>query len=267
MVPGSTTLVSEGATPQTFAPFLAGRRAVVTGASRGIGAAVAIALAEAGADVTGIARSVDAQRGTAETVSTLGREFRALAGDLDDRQAVRRLCADVLAEGVPDVLVLAAGLQRRAPAAEFGDEQWDEVLEVNLRAPFVMSREIGRAMLERGSGRIVFLASLLSFQGGLTVPAYAASKGAVAQLVKALSNEWAAGGVGVNAVAPGYVSTEMNEALQADPMRSRQIGERIPLGRWARPEDVAGAVAFLASPAAAYISGITLPVDGGWLAR
>jgi 2-deoxy-D-gluconate 3-dehydrogenase len=166
-----------------------------------------------------------------------------------------------------DVLVNNAGTIRRAPAVTHLDDDWDEVLEVNLRAQFVLSREIGRTMVERGRGKIVFVASLLSFQGGINVPGYAASKGGVAQLTKALSNEWAPHGVNVNAVAPGYVATDNTTPLRDDPARAREILARIPVGRWAEPEDIAGAVVFLASPASDYICGAIIPVDGGWLAR
>ena len=166
-----------------------------------------------------------------------------------------------------DILVLNAGTIERKPAIEHGDEIWDRVLEVNLTAPFILSRELGRRMVERGSGKIVFVASLLSFQGGVTVPGYAASKGGIAQLTKALANEWAGKGVNVNAIAPGYIATDNTAALRGDETRSRQILERIPAGRWGAPEDLAGAFVFLASAASDYVHGAVLPVDGGWLAR
>ena len=165
------------------------------------------------------------------------------------------------------MLVNNAGTIRRAPAAEHTDADWDDVLEVNLSAQFVLTRELAGGMLERGRGKIVFVASLLSFQGGINVPGYAASKGGVAQLTKALANEWAPRGVNVNAIAPGYIDTDNTQALRDDPTRSRQILERIPAGRWGRPEDIAGAAVFLASAAADYVHGVVLPVDGGWLAR
>jgi 2-dehydro-3-deoxy-D-gluconate 5-dehydrogenase len=177
------------------------------------------------------------------------------------------VAARVLADGPVDIVVNNAGMQYRAPAVDFPLEQFDAVWRVNLRSVFQLSQLFGRPMLERGAGRIVNVASLLSFQGGITVPAYAASKGALAQLTKALSNEWAGRGVTVNAVAPGYMATELTEDLIADPVRNQEISERIPLGRWGRPEDVGGAVVFLCSPAAGYVSGIVLPVDGGWLGR
>ncbi len=241
---------------------------MVTGASRGIGLAIAVALAHEGADVVGVA-STDASADNArEPVERLGRRYRGLAANLADREDVHRVVGDIhSAAGVPDILVHAAGINRRAPAVEHGDELWDEVLAVNLTAPFILTRELGRGMVARGSGKIVFLASMLSFQGGLTVPGYAASKGAIAQLVKALSNEWASRGVNVNAVAPGYVDTDMNSALLADESRSEQISARIPAGRWAKPSDIAGAVVFLSSSASDYVNGTVLPVDGGWLGR
>ncbi|WP_343032772.1 SDR family oxidoreductase [Agromyces salentinus] len=244
------------------------RLAVVTGASRGIGRAIASRLARGGADIVGVGSSIDGLADAAAEVEALGRRFEPLAADLADPDAALDLASRITAAfGTPDVLVQAAGINRRAPAAEHPTADWDDVLGVNLRSPFILARELGRGMLARGSGKVVFVASLLSFQGGLTVPGYAASKGGIAQLTKALANEWAARGVNVNAVAPGYVATDMNEALQADPVRFRQISERIPAGRWATPDDIAGAVAFLASPDAVYVHGVVLPVDGGWLGR
>jgi 2-deoxy-D-gluconate 3-dehydrogenase len=249
-------------------PLRPGTTAVVTGASRGIGLAIAVALAHEGADVVGVASSEQSADAAREPIERLGRRYRGLGANLADRADVNRLVADIhSAAGVPDILVHAAGINRRAPAAEHGDDLWDEVLAVNLTAPFILSRELGRGMVARGSGKIVFLASMLSFQGGLTVPGYAASKGAIAQLVKALSNEWASQGVNVNAVAPGYVDTEMNSALLADETRFEQISARIPAGRWAKPSDIAGAVVFLSSSASDYVNGTVLPVDGGWLGR
>jgi 2-deoxy-D-gluconate 3-dehydrogenase len=226
---------------------LSGRTALVTGARRGIGRAVAGAFADAGAEVLGVSAS--------------GGDFQC---DFGDRTAVQ-----TLVERLPeiDILVLNAGTIERRPAAEHGDDLWDRVLAVNLTGPFVLARELGRRMIERGRGKIIFTASLLSFQGGFTVPGYAASKGGIAQLTKALANEWAPHGVNVNAVAPGYIATDNTQALRDDPDRSRQILERIPAGRWGRPEDVAGAYVFLASSASDYVHGVVLPVDGGWLSR
>ncbi|MBX9472328.1 SDR family oxidoreductase [Microcella sp.] len=245
-----------------------GATAVVTGVSRGIGLATAVALAHEGVDVVGIASTERTAEASREPVERLGRRYWGIGADLGDRTSLYR-ALERIAESVevPDILVHAAGINRRAPIVDHGDELWDEVLAVNVTAPFILSREIGRGMVERGSGKIVFLASLLSFQGGLTVPGYAASKGGVAQLVKALSNEWASHGVNVNAIAPGYVDTDMNSALIADEERFAQISDRIPAGRWARPSDIAGAVVFLSSPASDYVNGTVLPVDGGWLGR
>ena len=200
-------------------------------------------------------------------VTALGQSFHGHVCDLGDRSALYRLL-DELDTGPPiDVLVNNAGTIRRSPAAEHADADWDTVLEVNLTAQFILTRAIGKQMLERGRGKIVFVASLLSFQGGINVPGYAASKGGVAQLTKAFANEWASRGINVNAVAPGYIGTDNTQALQDDPARSQQILERIPAGRWGAAADIAGAVLFLSSAAADYVHGIVLPVDGGWLAR
>jgi 2-dehydro-3-deoxy-D-gluconate 5-dehydrogenase len=251
-------------------PFdLTGRTAVVTGCRRGIGKAAAIALAAAGADVVGVSAALDADGGeVGREVRALGRDFRSYRCDFGDREATAAFLADLErdVERV-DILVNNAGTIDRAPAAEYPDDYWDRALEVNLRAPFVLSREIGRRMLAQGSGKIIFVASLLSFQGGITVAGYAASKGAVAQLVKALANEWASRGVNVNAIAPGYIRTDNTQPLQDDPERYEQILVRIPAGRWGEPDDIAGAFVFLASPASDYVHGIVLPVDGGWLGR
>ena len=246
----------------------AGSTAVVTGASRGIGRAIALALAAEGVDIVG----VSSNRGSADyvgpEVEALGVTYRGLATNLAERDELYGLIDEVRSSvGTPQILVHAAGIARRAPAGSHSDEFWDEVIAVNLTAPFILTRELGASMVERGSGKVVFIASLLSFQGGLTVPSYAASKGGVAQLVKSFSNEWASKGVNVNAIAPGYVETDLNEALLADETRHRQISERIPAGRWAQATDIAGAAVFLASSAADYVHGTVLPVDGGWLGR
>ena len=226
---------------------LSGKTAVVTGASRGIGKAMADALEAAGAKVVRVS-SKDC--------------------DMADRESVYAFVAKVKAENpVIDILVNNAGTILRAPAAEHSDEYWDKVLNVNLNSQFVLTREIGKDMVARGAGKIVFTASLLTFQGGITVPGYAASKGGVAQLAKAFANEWAPKGVNVNCIAPGYIATDNTAALRADPVRSRQILERIPAGRWGEASDIAGACVFLCSPASDYINGVVLPVDGGWLAR
>jgi len=251
-----------------MSPFrLDGQKALVTGASKGIGAAIAVALAEAGADVAchGNSRAPDE---TAERVRAQGRQAVALQGDLGDRETAPELVAATLAKfDRIDILVNNAGTVRRAPAVDVAEADWDAVIEVNLRSVFRLCQLAGRGMLELGRGKIVNVASLLSFQGGITVPAYAASKGAVAQLTKALANEWAGKGVNVNAIAPGYIRTDNTSALQSDPVRSRQILERIPAGRWGEVSDLTGAAVFLASRASDYVNGHLLVVDGGWLGR
>ncbi|MEU7920832.1 SDR family NAD(P)-dependent oxidoreductase [Micromonospora zamorensis] len=247
---------------------LSGRTAVVTGARRGIGLAMAEALALAGADIVGVSAQLEATGSEVERrVRAAGREFTALRADLGDRAAVHRLARDITALGPIDILVNNGGTIARTPAAEHPDEMWDHVIEVNLSSQFVLSREIGRTMVERGRGKIIFTASLLSFQGGITVPGYAASKSGVAGLTKALANEWAAHGVNVNAIAPGYIATDNTQALRDDPNRAPAILTRIPAGRWGRADDLGGAAVFLASAASDYVNGIVLPVDGGWLGR
>jgi 2-deoxy-D-gluconate 3-dehydrogenase len=246
---------------------LEGRIALVTGASRGLGAAIACGLAEAGADVAvhGNTRSPDE---TCSRIRALGRRAAPVVGDVADSATPDRLVAEAEAAlGPVDVLVNNAGTIRRAPAADTTDADWLAVIDVNLHGVFRLCRAAGRGMLERAGGKIVNVASLLSFQGGITVPAYAASKGAVAQLTKALANEWAGRGVNVNAIAPGYMRTDNTAALQADATRSRQILERIPAGRWGDPRDVVGAAVFLSAPASDYVHGHVLVVDGGWMGR
>ena len=246
---------------------LDGQKALVTGASQGIGAAIAVALAEAGADVACHGNS-HTPGDTAEQVRAFGRQALAVQADLSQKGSAKTLVADVLAKfDRIDILVNNAGTIRRAPAVDFSEADWDAVIDVNLNSLFRLSQLAGRGMLERGRGKIVNIASLLSFQGGITVPAYAASKGAVAQLTKALSNEWAGKGVNVNAIAPGYIRTDNTAALQADATRNRQILERIPAGRWGEPDDIAGAAVFLCSDAARYVTGHVLTVDGGWMGR
>lgn len=246
---------------------LTGKLAVVTGAKRGIGFAMADALAAAGADIIGVSASIE-PRGSAieKVVQAHGRSFEAVASDFADPRAAAEL-GGVLASLPVDILVNNAGTIRRAPAAEHPIEWWDEVLQVDLTSPFVLTKAVGASMLQRGGGKIIFTASLLTFQGGINVPGYAAAKSGIGGLVKALSNEWAGKGVTVNAIAPGYIATDNTQALQDDPDRSRSILERIPAGRWGRADDLGGATVFLASPASDYVSGVVLPVDGGWLGR
>jgi 2-dehydro-3-deoxy-D-gluconate 5-dehydrogenase len=246
---------------------LDGKVALVTGAAAGIGAAIAEALAEHGADVAchGNTRPADA---TAALVKAKNRKGAAISGDLSDRATPAKLVAEVLERfGRIDIVVNNAGMMRRAPAVEHSDEDWDAVLNVNLTSVFSLCKLAGKHLLEQGSGKIVNIASLLSFQGGVTVPAYAASKGGIAQLTKALANEWAGRGVNVNAIAPGYIETENTLALRQNPDRFRQISERIPAGRWGTPRDLAGAAVFLCSSAADYVHGHVLTVDGGWMGR
>lgn len=246
---------------------LSGRLAVVTGARRGIGRAMAEALAEAGADIIGVSASQESDGGeVGAAVRALGRAFEGIACDFADAAAVAALGETLSARPV-DILVNNAGTIRRSPAAEHPLEWWDEVLQVNLSSQFALSQAIGRGMLDRGHGKVIFTASLLSFQGGITVPGYTAAKSGIAGLTKALANEWAGRGIQVNAIAPGYIETDNTEALRADESRSKSILERIPAGRWGRASDLAGATVFLASDASDYVSGITLPVDGGWLGR
>ncbi|WP_396668912.1 SDR family oxidoreductase [Microbacterium sp. R86528] len=246
---------------------LTGKRAVVTGAKRGIGLAIAEALAYAGADIVGVSATLDTgESEVRRRVEAAGRTFTGFAVDFADRAAVSAFAEEVQHDPV-DILVNNAGTIRRAPAAEHPLADWDEVLAVNLSSQFVLTQAIGQGMLERGCGKIIFTASLLSFQGGINVPGYTASKSAIAGLTKALANEWTSRGVTVNAIAPGYIATDNTQALQDDPARSQAILERIPAGRWGSASDLGGAAVFLASSAADYVSGITLPVDGGWLGR
>lgn len=245
---------------------LEGKTALVTGCKRGIGFAMAEGLAEAGADIIGVSASLELQGSKIETVVTkLGRKFTAHQCDFADRDAVYKFLKEL--EVTPDILINNAGTIMRKPAAEHPDEYWDQVIDVNLNAQFILSREIGAKMVTRGSGKIIFTASLLTFQGGITVPGYAASKGAIGQLTKALANEWASKGVNVNAIAPGYISTDNTEALRNDPVRTEQILARIPAGRWGDPNDFKGPAVFLASDASSYINGEILVVDGGWMGR
>ncbi len=246
---------------------LAGKTALVTGAKRGIGRGMAEALASAGADIIGVSATLAPGSDVEQAVTGMGRRFTAHAVDFSDRAAVRRFAEEVAADEAPDILVNNAGTIKRAPAAEHPDDWWDEVIEVNLSAQFILSKAVGAKMAARGSGKIIFTASLLTFQGGITVPGYAASKGGIGQLTKALANEWAGKGVNVNAIAPGYIATDNTQALQDDPARSKAILERIPAGRWGEPADFGGPAVFLASDAARYVHGEILTVDGGWMGR
>ncbi|MDQ6706207.1 MAG: SDR family oxidoreductase [Acidobacteriota bacterium] len=248
---------------------LDGKTALVTGCKRGIGKAMALALAEAGADIIGVSKTLEASGSeVGREVTAHGRTFTAYACDFAKRDAVYSFLKKVQANHpVIDILVNNAGTVLRKPAAEHPDEYWDEIIETNLTSQFVISREIGKRMVERGAGKIIFTASLLTFQGGITVPGYAASKGAIGQLTKALANEWAPKGVQVNAIAPGYISTDNTTALRADPVRNPAILSRIPAGRWGDPDDFKGATVFLASRASDYVTGSILLVDGGWMAR
>ncbi|MBU2940134.1 SDR family oxidoreductase [Lacinutrix sp. C3R15] len=248
---------------------LKGKVALVTGCKRGIGKAMAIALAEAGADIIGVSSSLEKSGSTIEkAVQKLGRKFTAYTCNFSNTKALYTFIEEVKKDfPVIDILVNNAGTIQRAPATEHNDEIWDEVIAVNQTAPFILTREIGKDMVSRGAGKIVFTASLLSFQGGITVPSYAASKGAIGQITKAFANEWAKSGVHVNAIAPGYISTDNTKALQKDSTRSQAILSRIPAERWGNPEDFAGPIVFLCSNASNYMHGSILLVDGGWMAR
>ncbi len=246
---------------------LTGKNALVTGSSRGLGAAIAVALAEAGANVA-LHGSRGVPKSVVDQLAATGACHVQLTADLRDADRAPELIEQTIAAlGSIDILVNNAGMIRRSPAVDFTTADWDEVLAINLTSAFRLSQSAGRHMLARGSGKIINIASLLSFQGGMTVPSYAAAKGGIAQLTKALANEWAGKGVQVNAIAPGYMETDNTEALRKDPTRSRQIMERIPAGRWGTPSDIAGAAVFLASPASDYVNGHILAVDGGWLGR
>ena len=248
---------------------LTGKTALVTGCKRGIGRGMAEALAAAGADIIGVSATLETEASAVgKTVTAMGRSFTGHAVDFSDRVALTGFAASLEAEGiVPDILVNNAGTIKRHPAAEHPTDWWDEVIEVNLSAQFLLSREIGRGMVARGSGKIIFTASLLTFQGGITVPGYSASKGGIGQLTKAPANEWAPKGVNVNTIAPGFIATDNTEALRNDAARYQAILERIPQGRWGTPEDFAGPAVFLASSASDYVNGEILTVDGGWMGR
>jgi len=246
---------------------LNGKAALVTGSSRGLGAGIAIALAQAGADVA-VHGSSSVPKATLHKLQDLGGDSIALVGDVGDAAVCARLVEETVKHfGKIDILVNNAGIIRRAPAAEYPEEDWKALVDVNLSSVFRLTQHAGRHMLRQGSGKIINIASLLTFQGGILVPAYAAAKGGVGQLTKAFANEWASKGVNVNAIAPGYMDTDNTEALRNNPERARQILERIPAGRWGKPEDLAGAAVFLASSSSDYVHGHVLVVDGGWLNR
>ena len=248
---------------------LTGKTALVTGCNKGIGKAMAIALAEAGADIIGVSANMPLTGSDIETeIKASGRSFKTYQCDFSDRGSLKNFIQKVLAENKRiDILVNNAGMILRNPAAEHSDEFWDKVMAVNLDAQFILTREIGKKMIEQGSGKIIFTASLLSFQGGVNVPGYAASKGAIASLIKAFANEWASKGINVNGIAPGYIATDNTEALRNDPERSKSILSRIPANRWGEPEDFKGVTVFLASAASDYMNGTIVTVDGGWMGR
>ncbi len=247
---------------------LDGKTALVTGASVGLGQAMALALAQAGADVAVHCHHPGEADQTCASIGNLGRNAFSVAGDMADKQTPKRIVDEVVEKfGRIDILVNNAAMIRRAPAVDFSEEDWSTVLEVNLSSVFRLSQATGKQMIEQGGGKIVNIASLLSFQGGVTVPAYTASKSGVAGLTKAFANEWAKHNINVNAIAPGYMATNNTAPLRADETRNRQILERIPAGRWGTPDDLAGAVVFLSSAASDYLQGHILVVDGGWLAR
>lgn len=245
---------------------LGGRRALVTGAGAGIGKGIARGLAAAGASVLLVGRS-DSIDETATEIADAGHDATAVRIDLADSAALATTADGLAREYEVDILVNCAGVIRRGRFLDVDDERWNEVVSVNLDAPRILSRSFGRGMVARGRGKVVNIASLLSFQGGREVSGYTASKHALVGLTRALANEWASAGVQVNAIAPGYIDTDNTAALRADPVREREILTRIPAGRWGRPEDLAGAAVFLASPASDYITGHTLVVDGGWMSR
>lgn len=248
---------------------LSGKTALVTGCNRGIGKGMAIAMAEAGADVIGVSANLLLEGSEVEKeVLATGRKFKAYQADFSNRESLYRFIEAVKKEQKPiDILINNAGTILRAPAAEHSDDYWDKVIDVNLNAQFILSREFGQEMLKRKAGKIIFTASLLTFQGGITVPGYAASKGAIGSLIKALSNEWAGSGICVNGIAPGYIATDNTEALRNNPVRNEAILARIPAGRWGTPEDFKGPAVFLASDASDYMTGEVMLVDGGWMGR
>lgn len=248
--------------------LLDGKTALVTGSATGIGRSIAVALAEAGANVACHCRKPGDAAETVASCEAKGVKATEVSGDMSDKAAPQRIVDEVVSQfGKIDILINNAGMIRRAPAVDFTEEDWATVIEVNLSSVFRLAQAAGRYMIGQGGGKIVNIASLLSFQGGITVPAYTASKSGVAGLTKALANEWAKNKITVNAIAPGYIATNNTAALQADETRNRQILERIPAGRWGEPDDIAGAAVFLSSPASDYMNGHILVVDGGWMGR
>jgi 2-deoxy-D-gluconate 3-dehydrogenase len=246
---------------------LDGKTALVTGSNQGIGQAYAKALAEAGADIIGVSYQSDFTE-TGKLISSTGRKFKSYLSDFSDRDSLYQFIKSVKSDFKQiDILVNNAGMILRKPISEHPDEYWDKVIDVNLSAQFILTREFGKEMANRGYGKIVFIASLLSFQGGITVPGYAASKGGVKQLTMAFANEWASKGVTVNAIAPGYIATENTKALREDSVRNKAILDRIPAGRWGTPEDLMGTIVFLCSDASNYLNGSVVTVDGGWMGR
>jgi len=245
---------------------LTGKKALVTGSSKGIGASIAQALAQAGADIVLVGRTKDSLEATKSAIINIGRKVEIVLCDVSSADAIKEVFSDIAALKV-DILINNAGSISRAPAAEAQMEEWNRIIDTNLNSVFQISQACGRAMIAQGTGTIINIASLLSFQGGINVPAYTASKHGVAGVTKALANEWGSRGVTVNAIAPGYISTDNTAALRADADRNASILARIPIGRWGNPEDIAAVAVFLASPAARYINGEVLTVDGGWMGR
>lgn len=248
---------------------LTGKTALVTGCNKGIGKAMALGLAEAGADIIGVSANLTLNGSEVEKeINALGKNFKAYQCNFENRTSLKDFTEKIVAENKQiDILVNNAGTIMRNPAAEHSDEFWDKVIAINLDAQFIVTREIGKKMIAQGSGKIIFTASLLSFQGGVNVPGYAASKGAIASLIKAFANEWAGKGINVNGIAPGYIATDNTQALRNDPVRSKSILERIPANRWGEPEDFKGVTVFLASKASDYMNGTIVTVDGGWMGR
>ena len=246
---------------------LKGKTALVTGSNQGIGQYYSLALAEAGADIIGVSYESNFEE-TEKMIKRTGRKFKSYVSDFSDRKDLYKFIEQVKSDFPRiDILVNNAGTILRKPIAEHPDEYWDKVIEINLSAQFVLTREIGKAMVENGYGKIVFIASLLSFQGGILVPGYAASKGGIKQLTMAFANEWASKGVTVNAIAPGYIATDNTKALREDPVRNQAILNRIPAARWGKPEDMMGTIVFLCSDASNYLNGSVVTVDGGWMGR